>query len=134
LTAQAAALQTASIPQQQPMQHQAPLQQQATLQPPAQPQPVRAVQQSAPPAKPVVRTGWIIQVGALDSESEARQRLDAARDASKLLSEADPFTETVSKGNKTLYRARFAGLDQNSAEAACRSLKRSEISCITIRN
>ncbi len=134
LTAQAAALQTASIPQQQPMQHQAPLQQQATLQQPAQPQPVRAVQQSAPPAKPVVRTGWIIQVGALDSESEARQRLDAARDASKLLNEADPFTETVSKGNKTLYRARFAGLDQNSAEAACRSLKRSEISCITIRN
>jgi D-alanyl-D-alanine carboxypeptidase len=131
LTAQAAALQTASIPQQQPMQHPAPLQQQAALQ---QPQPVRAVQQSAPPAKPVVRTGWIIQVGALDSESEARQRLDAARDASKLLSEADPFTETVSKGNKTLYRARFAGLDQNSAEAACRSLKRSEISCITIRN
>jgi D-alanyl-D-alanine carboxypeptidase len=133
LTAQAAALQTASIPQQQPMQHQPTLQQQASLQP-AQPQPVRAVQQSTPPAKPVTRTGWIIQVGALDTESEARQRLDAARDASKLLNEADPFTETVSKGNKTLYRARFAGLDQNSAEAACRSLKRSEISCITIRN
>ncbi len=86
------------------------------------------------PAKPVVRTGWIIQVGALDTESEARQRLDAARGASKLLNDADSFTETVSKGNKTFYRARFAGLDQNSAEAACRSLKRSEISCIAIRN
>jgi D-alanyl-D-alanine carboxypeptidase len=81
-----------------------------------------------------VRSGWIIQVGALDSEGEARQRLDAARGASKLLSDADPFTEAVSKGSKTFYRARFAGLDQNSAEAACRSLKRSEISCIAIRN
>lgn len=81
------------------------------------------------------RSGWIIQVGALESESEARQRLDAARDsARKLLGRADPFTETVSKGHKKLYRARFAGLDQNSAEAACRTLKRSDISCITIRN
>ncbi|MBN9599817.1 MAG: SPOR domain-containing protein [Afipia sp.] len=81
------------------------------------------------------RNGWIIQVGALESESEARQRLDAARDsARKLLGHADPFTETVSKGRKTLYRARFAGLDQSSAEAACRTLKRSDISCITIRN
>lgn len=129
LAAQAAALQTASIPQQQP------LQQQASVQPVQQPQSAHTVQPSpVTPAKPVVRSGWIIQVGALDTEGEARQRLDAARGASKLLSEADSFTETVSKGSKTFYRARFAGLDQNSAEAACRSLKRSEISCIAIKN
>jgi D-alanyl-D-alanine carboxypeptidase len=85
--------------------------------------------------KTVARSGWIIQVGALESESEARQRLNAARgSASKLLSDAEQFTETVSKGNKTLYRARFAGLNQDSAEAACRTLKRSDISCIAIRN
>lgn len=124
LAAQAAALQTSSIPQQQQ------LQQQASLLPP----PARAAQSVPAPSKPVVRSGWIIQVGALDSEGEARQRLDAARGASKLLNEADSFTETVSKGSKTFYRARFAGLDEKSAEAACRSLKRSEISCIAIRN
>ena len=85
--------------------------------------------------KTVARSGWIIQVGALESESEARQRLNAARgSASKLLSDAEQFTETVSKGSKTLYRARFAGLNQDSAEAACRTLKRSDISCIAIRN
>jgi D-alanyl-D-alanine carboxypeptidase len=128
LGAQAAALETASIPQQQP------LQQQAALQPAPQPQPAYVSPPSSAPAKPVARSGWIIQVGALDSENEARQRLDAARGASKLLSGADPFTEAVSKGSKTFYRARFAGLDQSSAEAACRSLKRSEISCIAIRN
>ncbi|WP_424630997.1 serine hydrolase [Bradyrhizobium sp. SYSU BS000235] len=128
LAAQAAALQTGTI---QPQQQQ-PLQQQTSLQP-AQ-QPARVAQPSPAPAKPVVRSGWIIQVGALDSESEARQRLDTARGASKLLTDADPFTEAVSKGSKTFYRARFAGLSQNSAEAACRSLKRSEISCIAIRN
>ena len=85
--------------------------------------------------KPVAHSGWIIQVGALESESEARQRLNEARgSASKLLGDAEQFTETVSKGRKTLYRARFAGLNQDSAEAACRTLKRSDISCIAIRN
>jgi D-alanyl-D-alanine carboxypeptidase len=81
-------------------------------------------------------TGWIIQVGALESESEARQRLDAARNQARgLLSKADPFTEpVVSKGEKKLFRARFAGLERDQAEAVCRTLKRSEISCITVKN
>src|SRR2546430_201576 len=49
--------------------------------------------------------------------------------ASALLRKADPFTETtVSKDNRTLYRARFAGLDRDSAEAVCRTLKRADIS------
>jgi D-alanyl-D-alanine carboxypeptidase len=87
--------------------------------------------------KPVIaRTGWIIQVGALDSESEARERIEAARSQARgLLSKADPFTEpVVAKGDKKLYRARFAGLDRDQAEAVCRTLKRSDISCITVKN
>ncbi len=86
--------------------------------------------------KPVTaHSGWIIQVGALETESQARERLDAARDrAPKMLGKADPFTEPVARGNKKLYRARFAGLDRDEAEAACRTLKRSDISCITIKN
>lgn len=86
--------------------------------------------------KAVARSGWIIQVGALGSEGEAKQRLDAARSsAGGLLGKADPFTETVtSKGGRSFYRARFAGLDKDSAEAACRTLKRNEISCIAIKN
>lgn len=86
--------------------------------------------------KAVNRSGWIIQVGALESESEARQRLDSARDHAKsLLGKADPFTETVAKGDKKLYRARFAGFeDRDQAEAACKALKRSSISCISMKN
>lgn len=84
--------------------------------------------------KPVNHSGWIIQVGALESESEAKVRLDAAKGQAKgMLAKAEPFTETVTKGDKKLYRARFAGLDRDQAEAACRALKRS-ISCITIKN
>lgn len=85
--------------------------------------------------KPAAHSGWLIQVGALETESEARRRLSAAREnAGRYLGRADPFTEVFSKGSKTYYRARFAGLDQTSAEAACKVLKRSDISCMTIRN
>ena len=102
----------------------------------AQPQ---AAQHSAaikPAAPAIARTGWIIQVGALESETEARQRIDLVRTkASNLLSKADPFTEpVVAKDNRTLFRARFAGLERDEAEAVCRTLKRADISCITVRN
>jgi D-alanyl-D-alanine carboxypeptidase len=88
------------------------------------------------PAAAIAHTGWIIQVGALESESEAKQRIDLARNQARgLLSKADPFTETVvAKDNRKLFRARFAGLERDQAEAACRTLKRADISCITMRN
>jgi D-alanyl-D-alanine carboxypeptidase len=111
-------------------------------QPTSAPQTVAAVQPQAvqpavltKPALSAVHTGWIIQVGALESEDEARQRIDLARNQSRgLLGKADPFTEVVSKDNRKLYRARFAGLEREQAEAVCRTLKRADISCITIRN
>jgi len=105
-----------------------------------QPQPQQAQQQAVPQntaTKPaVIRTGWIVQVGALESESEAQQRIEAARNQARgLLSKADPFTETVvAKDNRTLFRARFAGLDRDQAEAVCKALKRSDMSCITVHN
>jgi D-alanyl-D-alanine carboxypeptidase len=102
----------------------------------AAPQPLETPQQAAAAKPAVLRTGWIVQVGALESENEAQQRIEAARKGAKgLLSKADPFTETVvAKDNKMLYRARFAGLDRDQAEAVCRALKRSEISCMTVHN
>jgi D-alanyl-D-alanine carboxypeptidase len=101
----------------------------------AQPAPQPSAVQQASTPKAVVHTGWIVQVGALESESEARSRLDSARDRARgILGKADSFTEAVAKGDKKLYRARFAGLDRDQAEAACRTLRRSDISCITIKN
>jgi D-alanyl-D-alanine carboxypeptidase len=37
-------------------------------------------------------------------------------------------------GDKTLYRARFAGIQKDEADAICRQLKRNDISCIAIKN
>ena len=88
-------------------------------------------------AEPVTkqRSGWLIQVGALPDETEAKQRLENARSKAKtLLGKADPFTERTEKGDKVLYRARFAGLEKNQAEAVCKHLKRSDIPCMLLKN
>jgi D-alanyl-D-alanine carboxypeptidase len=97
------------------------------------PQPI----QMSATTKPVAtHSGWIVQVGALESESEAQQRIEAARSSARgLLSKADPFTEpVVARDNRKLYRARFAGLERDQAEAVCKALKRADISCMTVRN
>ena len=79
--------------------------------------------------------GWMIQVGAFPDESEAKQRLVAAQGKAKdQLGQADPFTERVAKGDKSLYRARFAGLDKDQAQTACKHLRRSEIPCMLLKN
>jgi D-alanyl-D-alanine carboxypeptidase len=97
------------------------------------PQPI---QMSATTKLAVTHSGWIVQVGALESESEAQQRIETARSSARgLLSKADPFTEpVVARDNRKLYRARFAGLERDQAEAVCRTLKRADISCMTVRN
>ena len=80
-------------------------------------------------------SGWMIQVGAFDDEKDARQRLDSVKDKVKtLLGRADPFTEKVDHGKKTFYRARFAGLEKDQAEAACKHLKHTDIPCMLLRN
>jgi D-alanyl-D-alanine carboxypeptidase len=96
-------------------------------------EPVKTAAEPTHPAQ--VHTGWIIQVGALEDEREAKARLDLAQSKARdLLRRAEPFTETFVKGDKTYFRARFAGLDKDRAEAACRSLKRNEIPCMTLKN
>jgi D-alanyl-D-alanine carboxypeptidase len=90
---------------------------------------------SAP--QPVVksRTGWIIQIGALPDEKDAWQRLELAQGKLKgILGKTDPFTERIEKGEKVLFRARFAGLEKTQAEAACKHLKHSNIPCMLLRN
>ncbi|MBV8513531.1 MAG: D-alanyl-D-alanine carboxypeptidase, partial [Xanthobacteraceae bacterium] len=94
-----------------------------------------ARQQIADPADDAsgARDGWIIQVGALETVNEAKERLGSAQSsAAHLLRRAKSFTEKVVKGDKTLYRARFAGLDKGQAEAACRTLKHEDIPCILV--
>jgi D-alanyl-D-alanine carboxypeptidase len=78
---------------------------------------------------------WMIQVGAFPDEEQAKERLKSAQSmAQSLLVHAEGFTEKVMKGSKELYRARFAGLDKDGAEAACHYFKRNDIACIPLKN
>jgi len=123
---------------------------QTNSEPAAQPVQVASAEQgsaapiASPAAKPNVSPptprahpngGWVVQVGAFETESEAQQRLNSAQIRAKtLLGGADAFTEKVVKGDKALFRARFAGLHKEQAEAACKYLKRNEIACVALKN
>jgi D-alanyl-D-alanine carboxypeptidase len=102
-------------------------------------QPVKAIPvkaaSAAPSASPHAHGGWIIQIGAFDSEDEARQHLnDAKQKVHGALTAAQAFTERVQKADKALYRARFGGFNKDTAEAACKQLKHSDFVCMTVKD
>jgi D-alanyl-D-alanine carboxypeptidase len=103
-----------------------------TVAEPAKPEPVvaeQAIKQLHAPA------GWLIQIGAFDSEAEAKQHLsEVQHQASTVLGAAEPLTEGVQRGDKLLYRARFAGFDKESAGIACKELKRAHLECMALKN
>jgi D-alanyl-D-alanine carboxypeptidase len=79
--------------------------------------------------------GWLIQIGAFEDEGDAKQHLSAAQlKLHQVLAAADPFTERILKGAKAYFRARFAGFDRATAEAACRLLKRSDFECMAVKD
>jgi D-alanyl-D-alanine carboxypeptidase len=86
--------------------------------------------------RPAIAQGsWMIQIGATPDQSKAQELLmKAQQESQKELASAQPFTEAVQKGSATLYRARFAGFEADTAELACKTLKRSGMACFTTRN
>ena len=80
------------------------------------------------------RGGWAIQVGAYEDESEAKQKISAAKTKiTGVLQKAEAYIERTVKGAKTYYRARFAGFDRDQAEAACKRLKREDVTCMALK-
>ena len=89
----------------------------------------------AAPAEAAPKGGWVVQVGAAPQMSEVNALFARAKQGSRgALNSAKPFTEKVKKGNDTLFRVRFAGLDADGANAACKNLKRAGISCFATKN
>ena len=76
----------------------------------------------------------MIQIGAAEDSGKANELLSRARSRNPALASATAFTEKVQKGSETLWRARFAGLSENQADAACKSLKRSGFACFATKN
>ncbi|MEA1831485.1 SPOR domain-containing protein [Methylobacterium durans] len=84
----------------------------------------------------VVPTAWVIQLGAMDDEDKAKSMLaDARARGGGALSKAAPYTVKVEHGGATLFRARFSGFsEQDSAQDACKALKRSGFNCFATRS
>ncbi len=93
-------------------------------------QPLRAA------AKPVSADGaWAVQIAAASSENEAMKMLNEAKAKLKnALADTKTYTQTVTVGKATLYRARFAGFDEReAAQNACKALKSAAYQCVTVR-
>jgi D-alanyl-D-alanine carboxypeptidase len=78
---------------------------------------------------------FLIQVGAFQSEGDAQRRLaDIRARAGSALGECTAVTHEVRQGDKTFYRARYAGFAaQAPAAAACSALKRLSIDCLVLK-
>ena len=86
------------------------------------------------PARDLAPTGWKIQIAAAPTRSSAESLLDKAlAEAGAVLADASPYTEPVTAGNGTLYRARFAGFaDKEAARAACAYLVERDFACLAL--
>lgn len=84
---------------------------------------------------PLIPEGsWVIQIGAYADQADAVDRIRTAIKAAPELGKAVPVTIPVKTAdNRTLYRSRFGGFDdEKEARNACGRLARESISCIAI--
>ncbi|HZP18865.1 MAG TPA: D-alanyl-D-alanine carboxypeptidase, partial [Bauldia sp.] len=89
----------------------------------------------APAAPAMVPAGWKIQLAASPTQAAANSILEKAlASAPKALSGVSPYTEPVSKGDSTLFRARFAGFaSKDAAWKACAALSKQKFSCLALQ-
>jgi len=78
--------------------------------------------------------GYHVQIGVYGSPTEATRAMTAAKSkAAHVLGESAPIAVPLTKGDRQLYRARFAGFDSASATTACNELRRSGLDCFVAR-
>lgn len=82
------------------------------------------------PSSDARASGYLVQIGAYVSETEAMSALTGLqRRIGGLLDGAAPVTQRVASGGKTLYRARFSGFNAASASRTCTALRRKSVDC-----
>ncbi len=81
-------------------------------------------------AHELMRTHWLIQIGAFPSLDGAKEYLRKARKLSRNVRGRQPVVIRVRKGGSVFYRARYAGLSRRQAVRACHELKRRGLSCL----
>jgi D-alanyl-D-alanine carboxypeptidase len=115
----------------------------AAIGPPLDPRPTAAVAASlnpSPQAAPArfaavpVGSGYEIQIGAYSTAEEAESRMATARSkAAGLLEGHKSMALPVQKSDRKIFRARFAGFNEDAAESACLELRRLAIDCFVMK-
>ncbi|RVU38452.1 D-alanyl-D-alanine carboxypeptidase [Hwanghaeella grinnelliae] len=95
--------------------------------PPRAPVPTASAQ---PAAEPMGE--WSIQVGAFRSRSRAHGAAETAQSRLGSVVEASMIAVVPTRGTRTLYRARIAGLQKQDAFAACNNMKQRRQDCLVL--
>jgi D-alanyl-D-alanine carboxypeptidase len=78
--------------------------------------------------------GYEIQIGAYSTAEEAESRMATARSkATGLLEGHKSMALPVQKADRKIFRARFAGFNEDAAESACLELRRLAIDCFVMK-
>lgn len=78
-------------------------------------------------------TGWIIQIGALDTPESARELLANAAGVEASLASLSGYVEPIDRDGRTLYRARFGGFPTRAqASVACAALAQASFACLAV--
>jgi len=88
-----------------------------------------------PPSEPTLvgmPAGWSIQVGAYADEAAARARLESIATMVDELSGAEMHTPRFQSNGRTLFRARFTGVDADNARAVCARLAARDEACFAV--
>lgn len=97
---------------------------------PASGTPAPAAAQPPPASAP----GYHVQIGVYGSPTDAERAMAAARaKAGHVLGDSATLAMPLTKGDRQLYRARFAGFDSASATSACNELRRNGLDCFVAR-
>lgn len=90
---------------------------------------------SAPaPALASARAGYHVQIGVFGSSTEAERAMAVAKTkAADVLADSATMAMPITKGERQLFRARFAGFDSASATTACNELRRNGLDCFVAR-
>jgi D-alanyl-D-alanine carboxypeptidase len=87
-----------------------------------------------PETAPAATSGYHVQIGVYGSPTDAERAMAAAKSkAAHVLGESAPIAMPLTKGDRQLYRARFAGFDSASATSACNELRRNGLDCFVAR-
>jgi D-alanyl-D-alanine carboxypeptidase len=78
--------------------------------------------------------GWIVQIGAAPSESNAQGMLTDAAGKVATLGDFRSYVERFEKNGQVFYRARFVGFgDRDAASDMCNRLKQQNLSCLAMQ-